>query len=746
LIIKIFLLNNSKKVEFIESYSEVEDLVYKLNARQNILERNCPSGASGKNGGNRIWKNWKNEKSENKSLLDFYKQLNNGSSIEPKTIFNLQKKISKTVLEIFQFRPFCINLESNIKSCNLINTEKSLNEIDIFSKEIIDNLNSIILFDCERKRLMTNFSFDEINKWNTDYNTTFTKYLIISFGKGYPSVNHTMNKLELIRDRFKTPNNTSFTITNSELDYLLKRKKNAPFSIEFVGYETSSFWDSFILEVSIRELYELRSIKLMNIYSICYNDDIKNYILNDLFSIQESSELISLGTKSAILELRDDDIEILRITLSQTLDMIIKSGIKTIVSNSLSNNIVLVFDETIIRNQNLLSKIRICFDLNFTTKYKTWPDLINSDLKDLLILSYRDQGRYPYSYFPNLLELDIDYEGAAKAILPNFFFINNYNWSKYKLHKNHFKLLTHSIRDRFFDWNNLLNKIQELKPKQNLNIDWNLETEYSNSDHRESYKLKLKGQKVRTFYSSDLFILKDEIKSEHKVVKIDYLLSFDYEDSKVYIQNLDEIQENINIYGNIVDKKQQAEELDIIRKQFNLEDETAGRLWKVLLKNLAEEQGEDELYSDLKKYFETKGIKIVSQFHFKNSWINPQSESIAPLSKRVFIELCEYLKIPKIYFIIIQRIRNASKQSSRQSTRKMNQLLKDLFNDGCFDANKNARGIIKNRLDYYKLSHPLDDLGIDENYLTDNLVTLVELIQPELEFLELENIEKNNNE
>jgi hypothetical protein len=159
-----------------------------------------------------------------------------------------------------------------------------------------------------------------------------------------------------------------------------------------------------------------------------------------------------------------------------------------------------------------------------------------------------------------------------------------------------------------------------------------------------------------------------------------------------------------------------------------------------------ETQGEDQLYTELKKHFESKGIKIVSPFHFKNSWINPQSESIAPLSKRVFIELCEYLKIPKIYFVIIQRIRNSSKQSSRQSTRQMNQLLKDLFNDGCFDTERNSKEIINNRLDYYKANHPLDDLGIDENHLATNLVALVELIQPELKLVELETIEKTSNE
>ena len=76
----------------------------------------------------------------------------------------------------------------------------------------------------------------------------------------------------------------------------------------------------------------------------------------------------------------------------------------------------------------------------------------------------------------------------------------------------------------------------------------------------------------------------------------------------------------------------------------------------------------------------------------------------------------------------------------------MNQLLKDLFNDGCFDNEKNARDIINKKLSFYMSNHPLDELGIDENYLADNLVTLTELIHPELKLLELETIEKLSNE
>lgn len=744
--IKLFKYYYSIDNKLDEVNLSLADFITLIEFKINSLEIRCPDGASGKNGGNRIWKNWVKEKKENRILLEFYKALNKNSSLKPKSIFNLQKNFCSSLSQKFEFRPYTKSVDNNRESYNLVNATRTLNEIDEINNQLIDELDSIILFDCERKRIMTNFSFEEINKWNTDYDTRFTKYLIVTFGKNFSSINHTRNKLELIRERFKIPTNTTYTIAKSEIDFLLNRKENGQLSIEFVGYESSSFWDTFVLETSIRELYELRSIKLMNIYAICYTDEIKNYIIDELFSEKESSELISSTTKLAIFELRDEDIEVLKVALSNTLDIIINSGIKSNVSDSLSNNPTIILDEVILRNQYLLSKIRFFLGLTSTTKFKTWADLTNSYLKNLVFLSYRDQGRYPNYYFPSLLELDLDSECMARAILPSFLFKQYYKWSKYNLYKEYQKLLTHPIREQHFEWNTLKNKIQELKPEQKLNIDWNLENEYSNSDQRESYKIKLKGQRVRTAYGSDLFIISEYAKTVYKVVKIDYLLSLDNEDNKVFIQNLDEIQQNINIYDKIVDKKQQEAELEVIRKQFNLGDETAGRLWKVLLKNLAETQGEDQLYTDLKKHFESKGIKIVSHFHFKNSWIKPQSESIAPLSKRVFIELCEYLKIPKIYFVIIQRIRNASKQSSRQSTRQMNQLLKDLFNDCCFDTDRNPNEIINNRLDYYKANHPLDDLGIDENHLATNLVALVELLKPELKLVELETIEKTSNE
>jgi hypothetical protein len=744
--IKLFEYYHSVDNQSIESNLSFIEFISEIESKLNALERRCPEGASGKNGGNKIWKNWVKEKRENRTLLEFYKELNRKLSLKPKSIFNVQKNFCAVLSQKFEFRPFSTLINSKNKSYNLLNAINTLNEMDSINNQLIDDLDSIILFDCERKRLMSNFSFEEINKWNTDYDTVFTKYLIITFGREYPSINHSRNKVELIRERFKIPNDVTYTITKPEIDSLLKRKENSILSIEFVGFDSSSFWDNFVLETSIRELYELRSIKLMNVYSICYTDEIKKYIIEDIFSANGISELVSSTTKMTILELSDDDILVLKEALSNTLDVIIDSNIKFKVLESITNFPTIVLDDSIFRNVKLLSKVTSCLSLTKSTKFIPWSDLLNSDLKNFLILSYRDQGRYPNFYYPNLLELEFDSKNNLNALLPNFLFLHHYNWSKYNLLKEYHKLLIHPIRDNYFEWNTLKNKIQTLKPLQKLNIDWNLENEYSNSEQRETFKIKLKNQRSKTFNSSDLFIVSENNNITRKVVKIDYLISIDKDDIITYVQSIDEIQENINIYEKIVDKKQQEKELEVIRKQFNLGDETAGRLWKVLLNNLAKEIGEDKLYSELKIYFQTKGLKIVSQFHFKNSWINPHSESIAPLSKRVFIELCEYLKIPKIYFVIIQRIRNASKQSSRQSTRQMNHLLKDLFNDGCFDNDQDARLIINCRLEYYKVNHPLDELGIDENHLADNLIALVDLILPELKLVELENIEKIKNE
>ncbi|MBD0831301.1 hypothetical protein [Aestuariibaculum sediminum] len=723
----------------------LKDKVEELQRKNKILNARCPEGASAKNGGNKIYKKWVLKKSESNCLYTFFDSLDLSSSFSIKSLINCKVREKQEIIKIFKLTPYAVDIDSNQidLAYNCFNTDYTLNEIDTQNSRLVDNIKNIILFDCESKKIMSSFSLQEIEKWNEEYGTNFNRYAIITFGKGHKSFNSIRNKIEMIKERFKIPQNATYTILGSEIDFLLRKKEKTSIPVDFLGFDSCSFWDAFLLETGIRDLYELRSLKMMNIYSLCLNEDIKCFLLEDLFSLNESSELITLTTKQLILELREEDIETLKDILSNVLDFIIKINLTSKITEFLNNDIsTIIVDDSVVKCPKLISKLIKTINLPSNFKFKLWSELSNSNSEAALILSYRDQGKYPNNFHPNLLEITKEKDENFKALLISFLFKHQYSWSRYNLYNDYHKYLDHNIRQNSFGWDKLKNLIRNEKPSLNPNIDWNLENEYSSSDQREFYKIKSKGKSSKTFYGSDLFIISDESNTTFRVERVDYLSELEFDDRKMFIQNLDEIQEDINIYEKITDTKQQDEELSVIRERFDIGHESVGRLWKILLKQKSDDRGESKLYSELKTYLETKNLRIVSYSYFKKNWINPQSDSIAPLSKRVFIELCEYLDIPKIYFIIIQRIRNSSKLSSRKSTKQMNQLLKDLFNDCCFDENINVRSIISQKLFYYKTNHPIDELGIDENYLVDNLVVLTELIQPELKLIELETIEK----
>jgi hypothetical protein len=747
LIIKLFNYYHSIDSQTTEKHASLIEFISEIETNLKGLEMRCPDGASGKNGGNRIWKNWVKEKGEKRALLEFYEALDKNSSVKPKSIINAQKNFCSSLSRIFEFIPYSTTLSNKNISYNILNAINTLNEIDSVNNEIIDELDSVILFDCERKRLMNNFSLEEIGKWNNDYNTNFTRYLIITFGKESSSINHTRNKLDLIRQRFKIPTNSSFTVTRSEIDFLRNRIESSPIIINFFGFESSIFWDEFLIETSITGLYELRSIKLMNIYSICYNDEIKNYIISDLFSKRESAELISSATKLAIIELGDNDIEVLKKALSNILDLIINSDIREKVIESHSNTAAIVLDEAILRNQNLLSNIKNCLLLARSTEFRTWSDLINSKSNYFLFLSYRDQGRYPNYYSSNLLELELDYEKNAHAILPNFLFRNHYNWSRYNLLKDYHKLLDHSIRETHFEWNKLKRNISELKPEKTLVIDWESENMYANTEIREQYKVKLSGQRAKLYHSSDFIIYSNINSGLFRIERIKWFFeNIDYEESKYGMQKLDELLDEFNPAEKLIDTSQQEIELQIIRDQLGLENVTAGAIWKVLLNKKAESIGLDTLYSDLLQLFSNNNIPLVKQNYFINFWLNTRSDTLMPRGNKIVKVLFDYLQLSGNYRLILYRLKNTSIAGKIEATKKYSNLLKDLFYDGCFDSNSNLISVLHNKLLHYRQNHSLEELGIDSENPISGLIALVELIKPEIKTFQLDTIEKNNNE
>lgn len=736
LVIRSFNENCKANISSSQDNEKLLQLKIGLQLRKDRL-LTCPSGASGIKK-NKEWKQWNLEKNKINSLIRFYGRLNDNVDISWKVLFNCPVGLFNTLNNLCISKPYAcvINDNTNTLTFNLLNSTLTLNEIDEIDNSIIDNLDTIILFDCERKKIMQNFSFQDIK----EYDICLKKYLIITFGSKKASIQNLRGKINLIQNRFKIYQSDSYPIIQSEIDYSLGQNSRKYIPVSFIGITTSNFWDAFVLETNIQDLYELRSIKMMNLYSLCFDHEIKHYIFQEIFSDKEASELISDETKQCLLYLRSEDLSTLKELLGNVLDLIISSDIKRIIINKVKCETVFIIDDFILKSKKLSSLI---FSSLLLTRHKliSWSTFNATENDEIIVLSYRDQGKYPYHFYPNIIETTTSKSTIIEAFFHKFLFSNRYLWAKYNVSKEMCKLMEHPIRKKNFHWERLKESIKTLRPQKNDNVNWDLEQQYSGNYDRETIKLKLKNERERTFNSSELFIYSTN-NLNFKIDKIGDIIEAIDDDVKCFVHNLDEIQESINLYEKIVDTKQQQEELNIIRQQFAVSNESTGRLWKILLNKEAQSLGESIVYDDLKKYLEAKGLKIVSLHHFKNNWLNPESDSIAPLNKNIFMELCSFLKLPKIYFILIHRIRNASKQSTRESTRQMNRLLQNLFNDGCFDDGAILSEIIPFNLENYKKKHPLDELGIDEKYLGDNLITLVELIKPEITLKEIENFKK----
>ena len=681
-----------------------------------------------------------NKHKRNTSLLKFYQSV--GTKLKFNLLFNSTVNQISNLKDKFINSYYAVDLSDKIYSTNLFNSEYSLNDLDIMDSELIDSLNTILLFDADRKTKMVEFSLNELRKWNDDFGTKFSKIIIISFGHNSRSINNIKNKLEVVKSRFHFPNNASYTILKSEVEFILKRKIQPTLLPTFVGQMTLQSWQLFLTEVSLYSLYELRSIKLLNIYSTCISQEIKSYILEDVFSNLETSELVSPSTKQTILELREEAIDYLRELLSITLDEVINSNLTEIVNK----DEYIVLDDAIVRNSKLSKLIIQGFSIKDGKNIKTWADLNEINSGSIVILSYRDQGKYPNYFYPNLFELEAKIK--VTAILQVLFFGIQFKWAEYFLLKDYYKNLFHSFRNSHFDWGGLNEIISNLKPHTKLNIDWELENEYSYSDHREGYKVKLSNNKSKLYHSSDLVIYSETEIYNPRIERIKWLYeNLDFEESEFKIQKLDELLDEFNPAEKLIDTTKQEEELFEIRKELGLNNESAGRIWKTLLNRKLVSTDLERLYVELKTLFDRNDIPLVSMNHFKNTWLNIDSDSLVPRGNKVFRILCDYLGLKANYRLILYRLKNISISGKIEATKKYSRLLKDLFSDGCFNNFdvKNLEvtsDILMNRIQYYRENHIFDELGIDNENPIIGLLTLIELIQPELKFNKLESIVK----
>ncbi len=742
LILEFLILKYFKKSLENDHYSDVNEFIQnKISILKRELERNqIPSGASGKNGGNRIYKNWKKKKDEKRDELNFNKTILHSKELKTNTLVNTLTKYYTEFINLFRFRKFGIKIEdvNQSKSYVAINKEKTLNQIDEIECPLkVDDLENVIIFDSESKSNFINFNLKELIEWNKD-GTSFKSLIIVTFGKKKVNLNNLKNKLNQVDFKFNSEKNDlirSYVITNSEVNHLIKEDTPKQLKINLYGIENNTFWDSFLLETQIHEnLYELISIKMRNIFSLVVNDNIKEIVLEGIFGNNEEFTLISETTQQ---EFPDELKSELKENLSNALDYIINSSWKDEIKYLINENTTLVVSNEFLKNNILKTELQKELELSNSNKLINWEDLNSTIADNLIILNYLDPGHYPYYFYPNIIEIPAI---NSNGLFLNLFFKNKYQWANFNNNNDYYKLLNHQVRSDYFDWNTVKNKVNNLRPKVKEKTSWDIESSYVNNGNKEVIRIKLSSEnRPHNYHTSDLFIYTSN--DINKVVRAIDLLAL----NPTEIQSLDDITNALPIYDKLADVNKQEEELDVIRKKFNIaEGEDAGRLWKVLLKRKSEDKGKESLYTEIKELLGQKNLKMVSFQHFENHWINPESKSLAPIVKKVFLSICNYLNLPKTYIILISRIKNKTKQTTRNNTRKINLLFKDLFDDGCFDDISKTREILTTKKEYYQQNHSLEELGIDENHLLENLVALVELINPEISLQKVDSIESIN--
>jgi hypothetical protein len=689
-----------------------------------------------------------------KTFLEMVKGVNAKASFNPKFLVNLSQKQQ----DYFSPHPaehllFCPIDELHKHPTYLItNFDKTRNEIDKIEfqgNHLLDLIENVIIFDCEQKKIHHGFNYNDLSEWNRN-GSQFKNIILFTFSDKPFVFNRLRTMLERTCIRFhslpKYPNYHTYTILPSETHMLLGKSINRQSNIKFYGEPTCVFWEKFKDCLNFYEgLYELKSLKLMNIYALAISERVRDIIINDIFSLSEKSELTTQDTQESLKELSIDSLDEIKIELTNTLNWIIQSDWKNTLLKDLNEGTTLVLPDLAINSKSLINEFRTSLNLSHFNNIISWDKDIPAKSKHILVIYYRDSGPYPFKITPNISEHSITSKSQVDFLLMRMFFENRFHWYKYEINKALIDILKHPIREQFFEWEKLLYRNNASKPQKKDQISWTAESNFQNDNDRSILKIKyVRSSKLKSFPLSELFISEIEEDGKLKVYPIDDLMELNLSGIHLRVQQLEELYAEFNLYERLADTKKEEGELKVIRNAYGLsEKETPVRLWKVLLKRETNYKGENEVYDELTKLIKARGRNIVSREHFKRVWLEPDCETMIARGKTVFRTVCEYLKLPKSYLLIMYRLYNQDKLSKTKSSKQMNALLRDLFNDGCFDRDVDNRKVLSLRKDYYLTNHDIEGIGIHFEAVVDNLSTLVELLRPNLNLKEVERIELN---
>jgi hypothetical protein len=688
-----------------------------------------------------------------KQLLERLQTINPKASFEPFVIVQTLQKQRNCLHNEKAQSPFCIPMEQAESNKNyvLVNSDIFLDDIDgtkIGDEHLIDQIKHLVVFDCDQKSISREFNYKKLSEWNKS-GSTFKSLILLTFDTRNFRFDRLKNRLERISTRYysqtSNPHFFSYTILPFETKFLLGEKSSDTTEVNFFGEEECIFWDSFKEAATFYEgLYELRSLKLMNIYSLVVNERLKRLVVDTIFS-DTPSTLLTKETWQTLVSLPQRNQLELKESLENTLDWIINLGWKARLSQAISRDATLVVSDLAAQSETFKKEFRNALNLGQGTTITSWAEAQTKKWGPILVLCYRDLGPYPYSIYPNIYENGFDPRTKTSVLFLKCFFESLLHWNFYDFNRALTKICGHPRRIEKFAWNTLSEGLKALRPSSEVAVSWQDELVYFGESDRVTFKVKFfKSSKYRVFNSSEPFIYSREKGGEMRVASLSCLADLLMVESELYAQRLEDLYAEGNLYEAMADFTKENSALKVIRDKFNLpHSDSPVKLWKELLSRANMEKGVDQLYQEISIALERKGRKIVSKDHFISVWLNPESNSMVARGNTVFKTICEYLGLSRDYISIAFRIYNSEKLARSKSSQKMNRLLSDLFNHGCFDDDVELRAVLNDKASFYTRNHDLESIGISTSSFDDGIIALIELLKPNINLIKIDQIEIN---
>lgn len=747
LCIKLFLLTKS------DSNSAGEGIGY-MREHINLIERELRKD---------MHLSEENSKAERKQKTNHRKQLRyikdslealealdmdtDSSIFRPKYLVNVLKKDKEVLLNTSAPSPFFMSIDdfsatdlSRPISYILLNDQLGLNELDAMEigdfKDILEHIEYIILFNSDGKALNREFSFPGIKRLNAE-GLNIKRLILLSFDNRPFKLEKLISKLDTIVTRFlertALPEANSYTIMPWEVDALTNAKHRPRPSIELIGAE-SLYWRKFQEFMNEQEeLNELTSIKMRNIYSLCTSEEYKKIVLTDLFNYNSTSGLLSIETRDVIKRLEQDEQEKLKSLLTHVLDAVQQQRLFARMSPlSDQESYCIILAQSVIDHPDLI-KLVMWEVQNYLPRatFKGWKEVKPQFSGNVIILDYRDPGRYPFRFHPNILEYTHSHAKSILAFFLTMFFQYNYEYAQFEYNRVLYsRVIDHPIRKEAFEWDILRGLIKMRMADQSYDHLWDLDNNYSNLSEREMLLVTFsKGSK--NFYPNDLFVACYQDDSRLVILKAEDVHEERAENRKLFIQPLEDLYEGGNLFETTIEEES---EIKVLKSQFQLDDRIADSgIWKKLLIRMVEKKSVEKVYEEVQVALSQFGLNMVKENYFQDNWLNVKSDLLIPRSKKVFKLMCEYLSLPVVYFRVMLKKKAKERLASRKSNAQMNRLISKLVEMGLLNEYHPNYTFDKE----FMLKYDLEEIGFNIETLANDLYAFADLCKANLDLREV---------